>query len=111
MPGRLAGKVAVVTGAAGGIGAATVKALASEGCSILIDYMGDRQPAEQTKDDAEKLGGRAGIVEAQCVECGLAEPRALDGFQEARRNDHVGVDIDQRQGCGDRLEGRELFHD
>lgn len=60
----LAEAVAIVTGGSTGIGAATVRALASEGCSVVIDYIGDRDPADQVKLEAERLGGRAGVVEA-----------------------------------------------
>ena len=41
--GRLAERVAVVTGAAGGIGEATARLMAHEGASVVLaDYMGDR---------------------------------------------------------------------
>ena len=33
---KLKGKVAVITGAAGGVGKATVKRLASEGCKVVL---------------------------------------------------------------------------
>lgn len=42
-PARLADRVAVITGAAGGIGEATARLLAHEGASVVLaDYMGDR---------------------------------------------------------------------
>jgi NAD(P)-dependent dehydrogenase (short-subunit alcohol dehydrogenase family) len=58
MTGRLQGKVAMVTGGAGGIGAATARALAREGASVVIvDIDGDR--AEQTADGIRNTGAEA----------------------------------------------------
>jgi 3-oxoacyl-[acyl-carrier protein] reductase len=44
---RLINKVAVVTGAARGIGAAIAKALAAEGAAVAINYASSKQQAEQ----------------------------------------------------------------
>lgn len=35
--GRLNGKVAVITGAAGGVGSASARRFAAEGCALVID--------------------------------------------------------------------------
>jgi NAD(P)-dependent dehydrogenase (short-subunit alcohol dehydrogenase family) len=53
-PGRLEGRVTVVTGGASGIGAATVRRLSAEGASVVI---ADLQ-AEAASDLAGELGGR-----------------------------------------------------
>jgi NAD(P)-dependent dehydrogenase (short-subunit alcohol dehydrogenase family) len=56
--GRLSGKVAVVTGAASGIGQATALRLASEGASVAcLDLAGDA--AGKTAADIEEAGGSA----------------------------------------------------
>jgi NAD(P)-dependent dehydrogenase (short-subunit alcohol dehydrogenase family) len=38
MASQLEGKVAVVTGAAGGLGAASALRLSREGCSVVVDF-------------------------------------------------------------------------
>ncbi|HEX5619577.1 MAG TPA: SDR family NAD(P)-dependent oxidoreductase, partial [Solirubrobacteraceae bacterium] len=43
----LEGTAALVTGGAGGIGAATVRALAAEGARVAVHYHSSREPAER----------------------------------------------------------------
>src|SRR5690606_33020182 len=51
------------------------------------------------------------LVEAHLREQALAEAGALDGLQIILRDDHVGVDIDDRQRRRDAREFREFVHD
>ncbi len=44
--GVLDGKLALVTGGSRGIGAATSRALASEGAAIAVNYAGNRERAD-----------------------------------------------------------------
>ncbi len=59
---RLAGKVALVTGAQQGIGRAIALALAREGADVGVNYLDDRAAAESVAAEARGLGRRALIV-------------------------------------------------
>jgi 3-oxoacyl-[acyl-carrier protein] reductase len=64
--GRLANRVALVTGGSRGIGEAIVYRLAEEGAHVAINYTSDRSKelAENVKRQAEAFGGKAIIVQA-----------------------------------------------
>ena len=64
MPGRLAGKVAIVTGSGSGIGKAIAIRLASEGATVVVDYRNRPEQALDTKTKAEAAGGKAITVQA-----------------------------------------------
>jgi NAD(P)-dependent dehydrogenase (short-subunit alcohol dehydrogenase family) len=55
---RLAGKVAIVTGGAGGIGAATAHELAREGAAVAVVDI-DEQKAAAVADEVRRSGGQA----------------------------------------------------
>ncbi|MGA8729562.1 MAG: glucose 1-dehydrogenase [Terracidiphilus sp.] len=61
---RLAGKVAIVTGAGSGIGQGIAKRLGCEGAKVIVDYVGDPAGAKDTQSAIEQAGGEGEIVQA-----------------------------------------------
>lgn len=64
MPKKLAGKVAVVTGASKGIGASIAKHLAQEGAAVVVNYSSSKDGADRVVAEITGGGGRAVAVKA-----------------------------------------------
>jgi 3-oxoacyl-[acyl-carrier protein] reductase len=69
---KLAGKVAVVTGASKGIGASIAEHLAAEGAAVVVNYATSKEGADRVVADIAKSGGRALAVQAN-----LADPAQI----------------------------------
>lgn len=81
--GRLAGKVAIVTGADSGIGRAVAALYAREGADVAILYLCEHGDAEKTKEIVEDEGGRAILVSGDLGDpdfAGRAVQKVIDTF-------------------------------
>lgn len=72
----LAGKVALITGGARGIGRATALKLAANGCDIVVNYYNSSDAAESLCQDIRQLG-----VQAIPVQANVADPAAMSDLQ------------------------------
>lgn len=85
---HLRGRVALVTGGAGHIGSAMVKALVEAGADVAIAHRGNRDGAERLADEARSLGRRALPVQAD-----LRDPEAIHAAIDTSTRELGPVDI------------------
>ena len=71
--GKLNNKVAIVTGAARGIGAGIAKRLAAEGAAVVVNYASSREAAERTVKEIVAAGGKAIAVRGDVAEAAEVE--------------------------------------
>jgi len=84
----LAGRRALVTGGASGIGRATTQRLAADGAGVVVNHLGDAGPAGVLVAEIERDGGRAIAVEAD-----VSDEAQVDAMF-ARARDELGpVDV------------------
>lgn len=69
---RLQGKVALITGAASGIGKSTALLFAAQGASVIVNDL-DREKGEQTVCEIQDAGGKAIFMEADVTDAGSVQ--------------------------------------
>jgi NAD(P)-dependent dehydrogenase (short-subunit alcohol dehydrogenase family) len=79
---RLAGKVALVTGAQQGIGRAIAVALAREGADVGVNYLDDRGAAERVAGEVRGSGRRAWVIQGDVSRPEDAEAMVLSVARE-----------------------------
>ena len=85
---KLTGKVAVVTGASKGIGAAIAKSLAAEGASVVVNYASSKAGADRVVAAITAAGGKAVAVPGDVSKAAEAQ-----GIIEAAIKNYGRLDI------------------
>jgi 3-oxoacyl-[acyl-carrier protein] reductase len=82
------GKIALVTGAGKGIGAACAKKLAAMGHTVIINYNGSKAAAEETAAQIASVGGKA-----YTMQCDVSNPEAVSAMVETIQKEYGAVEI------------------
>ncbi|HMG94224.1 MAG TPA: SDR family oxidoreductase [Chryseolinea sp.] len=82
---RLAGKVAIITGADSGIGKAIALMYAKEGADLVLTYYKDRKDARQTSQRVKELGARHILLQGDVSDenhCKRIVKAAIDAYKK-----------------------------
>lgn len=85
---KLAGKIALVTGASKGIGTAIAKDLAAEGAAVVVNYSSGRDGADRVVAEIVGAGGRALAVQAD-----LSKPEDVTRLLAATKSEFGRLDV------------------
>jgi 3-oxoacyl-[acyl-carrier protein] reductase len=81
-------KVAIVTGASRGIGAASAKALAHNGATVVINYIKSKDKADELLNEIKKAGGKGMVFQADVRDRG-----AVNSMVESTLKEFGKIDV------------------
>ena len=84
----LTGKIALVTGAGRGIGREIALALAADGATVIVNYNGSKQSAEEVDAKITEAGGSA-----EAIQCNVSDFAASEAFVKQVLDKYKKVDI------------------
>lgn len=84
----LTGKVALVTGAGRGIGREIALTLAANGATVIVNYNGSRERAQEVVKEIEAFGGSA-----EAIQCNVADFQASEEMVKEILEKYKKVDI------------------
>lgn len=84
----LEGRVALVTGAAGGIGAAIVRELAAAGATVVLNVHRNQRAAEELREEIRSNGGEAALRQAD-----VTDSEQVAAMVETTREEFNGLHI------------------
>ena len=85
---RLKDKVAIITGAATGIGQGIAVRFAREGAAIVVDYVGNAQTPDKTVEAVKSAGGKVLAVEAD-----VSDPKQVENLVASAVKEFGKLDI------------------
>jgi 3-oxoacyl-[acyl-carrier protein] reductase len=85
---KLSGKVAIITGASSGIGAAAAKLFASEGARVVVNYSRSEAKASEVVRDIRESGGEAIAIRAD-----VSKPDEVDSMVKSCLESFGGIDV------------------
>lgn len=84
----LSGKIALVTGASRGIGRQTAITLASYGATVIVNYNGSKEKAEEVVKEIQSNGGKAAVYG-----CNVSDYAAVETMMKELVSEYGRIDI------------------
>ena len=85
---KLKNQVVLITGASRGIGAASAKALAHHGATVVINYIKSKDKAEELLNEIKKAGGKGMVFQAD-----VRDQTAVDAMVDSTLKEFGKIDV------------------
>ncbi|AJY75800.1 SDR family NAD(P)-dependent oxidoreductase [Paenibacillus beijingensis] len=102
----LTGKIALVTGASGGIGRAAALALAANGAAVAVNYLNSRGTAKQVAAEIAQNGGKAAALQADVTK--VEEAQRLVRSAEEELGGSIDILVNNAGHLVQRLPNEEM---